>query len=88
MINEIFLGLAGCFLLGSCYFFKKNKKKKNYKNNVINKNKKSQYSNLNLNPPDYNISNNPIFINNLTNENNQNNENIYIENTPPEYSEN
>ena len=88
MINEIFLGLAGCFLLGSCYFFKKNKKKKNYKNNINSKNKKSQYSNLDINPPDYNISNNPIFINNLTNKTNENNKNIYIENSPPEYTEN
>lgn len=88
MINEIFLGLAGCFLLGSCYFFKKSKKKNKYKNNIIQANKKSTYSNLDINPPDYNISNNPIFINNLNNENNVNNENMYIQNSPPKYSEN
>jgi len=79
MISEILLGLAGCFLLCSCYFFKNNNKNKNKKKHkkVVKINKSSIYSN----PPYYDESvyNNPIIINHP---------HIYEQNSPPEYSEN
>ena len=81
MIGQIMLGLVSCFILTLCCLNKKNKKNKIIKVNTISV-YPNPYFNPHLNPPNYNknISNNPIFMNN--------NQIVYEQNPPPEYSEN
>lgn len=81
MISEITLGLVSCFILTLCCLSKKNKRK----NKIIKVNTISVYPNPHFNsqfnPPTYNENiSNPIFMNN--------NQIVYEQNPPPEYTEN